>query len=103
MDTWQPVTNAELAALVAAQLADCSVEQRQFFERIKVAPRLVPIDRDGNVAHVFVVAEVRDLALYYEDVEEGFNISALGRSGEIATPGYEQWELRQALSRLADT
>jgi len=102
MNTWKPVTFVELAALIAAQLADCSAEQRQFFERIKVAPRLVPIDRGGNIERVFVVAEVRDLALYYEDVEEGFNISILGLSGEIASPSYEQWELCHALSRLAD-
>jgi hypothetical protein len=103
MDTWQPVTIAELAALIASQLADCSMEQRQFFERIKVAPRLVPIDRGGNVEHVFVVAEIRDLALYYEDVEEGFNISTMGQDGKIASPGYAHWELRHALSRLAAT
>ncbi|MUV12587.1 hypothetical protein [Noviluteimonas gilva] len=97
MDSWQPVTTAELAALLEAQLADCSLEQKQLFERIKVAPRLAPIDRSGNVEHVFVVAQVRDLALYYEDVEEGFNISPLGQGGEIASPGSEQWELRHAL------
>lgn len=35
--------------------------------------------------------------MYYEDVEEGFNISRLDSSGTIANPGSEQWELRHAL------
>ena len=100
MDTWQPITVEELDSLVAAELSDCSVEQQQFFERYKVAPRLVPIERFGNVESVFVVAQIHDLVLYYEDVEEGFNISALSADGAIASPGYEQWELRHALSRL---
>jgi hypothetical protein len=103
MDTWQPVTTVELAALIEAQLADCSLEQKQSFERIRVSPRLAPIDRSGNVEHVFVVAQVRDVALYYEDVEAGFNISPLGQDGEIASPGYEQWELRHALLHLGAT
>jgi hypothetical protein len=102
MDTWQPMTIDELEALVTAQLAECPVEQRQFFERIKVAPRLAPIQRFGKIEQVFVVAQFGNLALYYEDVEDGFNISTLGERGEIASPGYEQWELRHALFRLAE-
>ena len=79
MDAWQPITAKEVEALVAAQLSGCSVEQQQFFERCKVAPRLVPIERFGNVESVFVVAQNRDFVLYYEDVEEGFNISSFIR------------------------
>jgi hypothetical protein len=100
MDTWQPVTAEELEALVVAQLADCSPEQQQLFERCKVTPRLVPIDRYGHIESVFVVAQAGNLVLYYEDVEEGFNISPLSQDGAIASPGYEQWELCHALRHL---
>jgi len=100
MDTWQAITLKELEALIAAQLADCSVEQKQLFEGCKVAPRLVPIERNGNVENVFVVAQIRDFVLYYEDVEDGFNISSLSGDGAIASPGYEEWELRHALRHL---
>lgn len=101
METWQPITEEDLNALVAAQLADCSPDQRQLFERSKVIPHLVPIARSGRPEAVFVVAKAGDLVLYYEDVEEGFNISRLAEDGSIATPGYEQWELRHALWNLA--
>lgn len=100
MDTWQPVTVEELDALMAAQLAECSPEQHQLFKRFKVDPYRVPIDRQGVTEAVFVVAKAGDMVLYYEDVEEGFNISPLSHDGSIATPGYEQWELRHALGRL---
>ena len=100
MDTWQPVTAKELDALVTTQLADCSPEQHELFERYKVVPYLVPIDRQGKTEAVFVVAKTGDMVLYYEDVEEGFNISPLSHDGSIATPGYEQWELRHALGHL---
>jgi hypothetical protein len=101
MDTWQPISVEELETLIATQLADCSREQRQFFDRCKVVPHLAKIDRFGATETVFVVAKAGDLVLYYEDVEEGFNISPLLPDGSIASPGYEQWELRHALWHLA--
>ena len=101
MDTWQPISAEELNALLTVQIGDCSPEQREIFERCKVTPYLVPINRLGNAEAVFVVARVGDLVLYYEDVEEGFNISTLSPDGSIATPGYEQWELGHALRHLA--
>ena len=93
MDTWQPVTVKELESLIAAHLADCSLDQQQL-------PRPTPIDRGGNIESVFAVAQARDLVMYYEDVEEGFNISPLSQEGAIASPGYEQWELCHALKQL---
>jgi len=56
MDSWQPIDAKELETLIAAQLADCSLEEQQFYERCKVALRLIPIDRNGSIENVFVVA-----------------------------------------------
>jgi len=101
MDIWQPISAAELDALLAVQIADCTPEQQEFFDRCKVTPYLVPITRFGETEAVFVVARAGDLVLYYEDVEEGFNISMLSPDGSIATPGYNQCELTHALRHFA--
>ncbi|WP_282297020.1 hypothetical protein [Stenotrophomonas sp. PS02289] len=101
MDSWQPISAEELEALVVSQLSECSAEQKQFFEQCKVAPFLAKIERLGAVETVFVVARTGNIALYYEDVEEGFNISELRPDGSIANPGWEQWELCHALWHLA--
>ncbi|NIK44720.1 hypothetical protein [Xanthomonas arboricola] len=101
MDTWQPITVEELKALIAEQLIECSTDQHEIFERSKVTPYLASIARLGNTETVFVVAKVGDVILYYEDVEEGFNISRLSPDGAIATPRCEQWELCHALVHLA--
>jgi hypothetical protein len=101
METWQPISAEELDALLAAQLADCSVDHQQLFERSRVTPYLVPITRLGKVETVFVVAKAGDFVLYYEDVEDGFNISRLSSDGTIAAPGSEQWELCHALGHWA--
>jgi len=103
METWQPVTQEELESLLAAHLADCSPDEQRLFARCKVDPHLAPINRAGNIESVFVVARMRDLVMYYEDVEEGFNISLLSPDGAIASPGFEQWELGQALRQWVGT
>lgn len=64
-------------------------------------PYLAKIERFGTVETVFVVARTGNLALYYEDVEEGFNISELRPDGAIAARVCEQWELCHALWHLA--
>ncbi|WP_413840997.1 hypothetical protein [Lysobacter zhanggongensis] len=94
------MTLQELIALVAEQLADCSPDQHRLFERFKVEPYRVPVERRGVTEGVFVVAKAGGRVLYYEDVEEGFNVSVLLHNGSIAAPGYEQLELRHALGRL---
>jgi len=43
MDIWQPISAAELDALLTAQIADCTPEQQEIFDRCKVTPYLVPI------------------------------------------------------------
>lgn len=61
------------------------------------SPSASPIIRFGNTESVFVVADRRGVVIYYEDVEEGFNISLLAADGSIAKPRWEQWKLRHAL------
>ena len=52
------------------------------------------------IESVFVVARKEDVVVYYEDVEDGFNVSSLAPDGSIASPGYEQWELSHVLCQL---
>jgi hypothetical protein len=101
MDTWEPTSAKELEALIVRELAKCTPEQREFFSRIRIPLRAVPIPRFGQVESIFVVAQQGDVVVYYEDVEEGFNLSTLAPDGSIESPGYEQWELRHVLYRLA--
>jgi len=97
METWSPFTREELEALIAKQLPSLTVEQRELYDRIKVPLRSVSILRFGSLESVYVLAQRGNTAIYYEDVEDGFNISDLAPDGSIATPGFEQWELRHVL------
>jgi len=101
MGMWQSASAASVEALIAEQLAECSPEQRELFSHLRVPLRAVSINRNGLTERVFVVAQVADRVLYYEDVEEGFNWSPLSASGFIAVPGFEQWRLSHALADVA--
>lgn len=87
---------------MVSQLSGCAVEQQHFFKQCKVVPYLAKIERSGTVETVFVVARTGDIALYYEDVEEGFNISELGPDGSISNPTWNQWDLCHALRHLGN-
>jgi hypothetical protein len=99
---WIPASKAFVEGLIARQLADCPADLAQWFERIRIEPYAAPILRHSTPEQVFVVARAGEFALYYEDVEEGFNFSALDPAGSIAQPRWEQWELGHALRQLRD-
>jgi hypothetical protein len=51
---------------------------------------------------VFVVARNRDQVIYYEDVEDGFNVSLISPEGWILEPAIRiVWGLRSTLGKKA--
>ena len=100
MNTWQPITVSELEKLVARQLFVCSPENQEFFKTIRVPFYQVPIHRLGVIEKVFVVAVLPSGVVYYEDVEDGFEIQELSKDGEILNQGCNQLELSHVLSQI---
>jgi hypothetical protein len=99
MDSWKPATREYVAQLLAAQLQRLSPAQRDRWGAMAVPFRAVPISAEpGQV--VYVVAETEGQIIYFEDVEEGWNVAPLTSSGEIASRGFEQDDLVRLLSRL---
>ena len=60
-------------------------------------PRRVGIRRFEKDETVVVVAESDGVAMYYEDVEDGWNLSRLGSDGYVLEPGYEQDDISVAI------
>jgi len=96
VESWSPASESDVRELIRKQLPDCTPEQRSYFESISTI-RSVPIRRFGLLETVWVVAQSGERAIYYEDIEEGFNISKIAPDGSIATPTCEQWTLRHSL------
>jgi hypothetical protein len=100
MDHWTPISHEELKELVSAQLSESSPEHAQQFARLRIPLRTASIMRNGVSESVFIVAQLEQVAIYYEDVEGGFNVSEVAPDGSIATPGFEQWTIADAIQHL---
>ncbi len=96
---WKAATLAEVVDIVKRELAECDPAQVALFRQVSVEPYFAPILRYGNTETVAVVARKLGDVMYWEDVEEGFNISPIGQDGRILEHWCNQDELRFALNR----
>ena len=98
---WEPITRDDLDAVVAAQLARGTPDQQAAFSAQRVPFYTVPLHRLGAVEPVWVVAHLADGWLYYEDVEEGFEVGVPGADGALPERGCNQYELTHILYQQA--
>ena len=95
---WSAATVPQVREIVLRDISACSNKQIATFLRYEVEPYFAPIRRYGNLENVVVVARKGDEVLYWEDVEEGFNISPLDADGSILGHFCNQDELCVALN-----
>lgn len=98
-NTRQPITISELELVVAKQLQECSPSQQAAFASYRVPFYAVPMRRFGGLESVLVVAELPSGLLYYEDVEEGFEVGKL-EDGVLPDAPCQQFELAHVLHQL---
>ena len=98
---WKPATIEEVRQIVERDLASCSREQLSLFERYRIQPYVAPIVRSGNLESVVVIAQRGQEVIYWEDIEEGFEVSPLDSNGRILKIGCNQNDLRIALDAWA--
>ncbi len=89
----------QVEAILSEELRACTPEQAAFVGEYRVASREVPLGRFGRWESAIVVAQRGDVVLYWEDVEEGWELSPLDSQGRIGNRGCNQLELRHALHR----
>jgi len=95
--TWQPITSTQLEGIVARQLQSCTPSQQKAFSRFRVPFYKVPIQ--AHEESVFVLAHLPGGLLYYEDIEEGFEVGILGVDGTLPGRGCNQYELCHVLTQ----
>jgi hypothetical protein len=99
--SWRPASAAEVLEILTEELAACTDSERQFFERIRIVPlQHQPIARRQGIEHVFVVAAWAGWIVFWEDVEEGFEVTRVDSDGVIREYGASQWEIRHAINDL---
>lgn len=80
-------------------LRSCDNGQILAFEKHAVEPFLAPLERYGKMTMVVVVARKGDEVIYYEDMDEGFNVSAISTEDVIVQRRCNQDNLGLALNR----
>ena len=95
---WKPASIETVERIVQADLGECDREQVSVFERYALPPYPAPIIRYGKAETVIVVARRREEVIYWEDVEDGFNVSPIAPDGRILEHSYNQDDLGLALN-----
>jgi hypothetical protein len=100
---WEPISREALDSLIAEQLAEATADERALFARTAIAPAKWQLSPWGDLGGGFwVVAVMDDRVLWYNDIEDGFNVSRFTAAGTI--PSAEYWcnqdELRWAIAAL---
>ena len=98
---WKPISLANLNATINNDLEDCTPELRTLYERVSIEPEKwtrPPWDERGGGCWAVAVLETR--VLWYNDIEDGFNVSPFSHWGEIGDYVCNQDQLRLALPRL---
>ena len=99
---WKPASIEEVKNIVETDLANCDGEQLTIFRRYAVDAHLAPILRCGRMESVVIVARNRNEVIYWEDVEEGFNVAPIAEDGRILEHWCNQDELKHALNAWID-
>ena len=101
--TWTPLSLTELREIIARDLAACSNEERAYFETVAFEPtRWLQSPYGDDSGGFWANAADQDRVLWYNDIEEGFNVSRFTTWGTI--PSDEYWcnedPMAWALARL---
>jgi hypothetical protein len=87
---WKPITRDELRVIVDRDLSHCSDEERAYFAAVAIEPEKWKQSPWGHECDGFwVVAVDQDRVLWFNDYEEGFNVSRFIDRGTI--PADEYW------------
>ncbi|MFN8417475.1 MAG: hypothetical protein U0U66_14170 [Cytophagaceae bacterium] len=103
MQTWQPLTLTELNNIIHREEKLLVADLNDFWHRIKISPEKWKEEEYGKEGGGFwVVAIYKHKVIWYNDIEEGFNISDYKILGQIEAYACEQDELRWAVRKLSE-
>lgn len=100
-EDWQTITLEELEAEMLDAVSRMDLQQRRLWEVIRINPEKWQQDPYGNEGGGFwVVGLVGSTAVWYNDIECGFNLSSYSSHGIIDEYWCNDDELEWAVQRL---
>jgi len=101
---WEPVEFDQVIELIDKWVKEMTNEQLEIWNRIAVQPIKWKENEHGKEGNGFwVVGIQKNIVIWYNDIEEGFNISNFTQNGIICEYGTEQDELQWAIRKLKET
>ena len=103
MSEWSPITEGELWDKINKAWLEMSLPQRRLWELIKIDPIKWKETSYGKMGGGFwVVALYGSSVIWYNDIEEGFNLSAWSSFGLIDDYWCNQDELQWTIQRVVN-
>jgi len=103
MQEWKPIELNELYDEILKTESDLNGELRNFWELIKIDPEKWSEPQYGDLGGGFwVVAICGKKVIWYNDIEDGFNLSDYKEYGKIIGYYCNQDELNCSVTRLFD-
>ena len=100
---WTPISLFELNELIESGVSRMSVEENEFWNKIFIKPAKWKEFKFGDEGNGFWVVAIKDSeVIWYNDIEEGFNISTYTKYGEIEEYYAEQDELQWTIKKIKD-
>lgn len=101
MENWKPITLNELNSEIERTEADLPDEFQSFWKLVKINPvKWVEKEYGDHGGGFWVVAICENKVIYYNDIEDGFNISNYKIIGNIDEYWCNQDELNIAVKKL---
>jgi len=101
MTAWKPITLLELQKQIENGVSKMTEQQIRMWEQIAVQPEKWHEIEYGNEGGGFwTVAVDGNQVVWYNDIEQGFNISIFSQYGYIDEYGAEQDELHWTMNKL---
>lgn len=96
---WEPITESELKDMILQAETRMEPPQSRLWSTIKILPQQWQQMTYGSF---WVVAIIGELVLWFNDIEEGFNVSHYKKYGEIEEYWCNQDQLEWAVQSLLD-
>jgi len=108
MNKWSPIPEDDLRGLINIALSQMNAPQRRLWEVIKIDPVKWKEKSYGEMGGGFwVVAILGRTVIWYNDIEEGFNISSWTLYGLIdeyrCNQDELQWTIQNVLNLLSES
>ncbi|OJW21681.1 MAG: hypothetical protein BGO49_10030 [Planctomycetales bacterium 71-10] len=98
---WNPISLDDLSEQVAASLAQMEDVERTLWEMVRVPPVKWRLHPWGDLGGGFwIVGLIGRRAIWYNDIEHGFNVSPYDETGTIAEYWCNQDELHHVIWQL---